>query len=186
MGDDATRRRIGDVVVVDRAPKPPIERIGRQFRINLDVEERDLIERLLNELRQLLNEPVSSATGVSGDDRLRRLFPAAYHQESDRELDEEYRRLMHDELQTSWLMGVDVVDGFISDSSKAGRKLSEEQVLAFVQALNGIRLVLGTILDVSEDHDFGDVEESHPMVGEFQLYDFLSWVLDWAVRALQS
>jgi hypothetical protein len=166
-------------------PKPPIERTGQQFRINLDIEERDLIKRLMNELRQLLSSPVD-ATNRPADDRLRRLFPAAYHQSTDREMDEEYARLMYDELQASWLRGLDVVDGFISDTSKSARKLSEEQVLAFVQALNGIRLVLGTILDVSEDHDFGDVPDSDPLVGEYQLYDFLSWVLDWSVRALQS
>ena len=171
---------------MDRAPKPPVERVGRQFRINLDIEERDLIQRLLDELRQLLNEPVSSTPGGTGDDRLRRLFPTAYHQAGDRELDDEFQRLMHEELQTSWLMGLDVVDGFLTDTSKSARKLSEQQMLAFVQALNGVRLVLGTILDVSEDHDFGDVDDNHPMVGEFQLYDFLSWVLDWSVRALQS
>jgi len=166
-------------------PKPPVERVGQQFRINLDVEERDLIQRLVGELRQLLDTPVG-ADNKPDDERLRRLFPAAYHQAGDRELDDEYARLMHDELQASWQLGLDVVDEFIGDTSKAARKLTEEQVLAFVQALNGIRLVLGTILDVSEEHDFGDVPDNDPLVGEYQLYDFLSWVLDWSVRALQS
>jgi hypothetical protein len=57
-------------------------------------------------------------------------------------------------------------------------------MIAFVQSLNGLRLVLGTILDVSEDQDPDDIDEDDPLAGEFHLYNFLSWLLDWAVRAL--
>src|SRR5262249_52317849 len=120
------------------------------------------------------------------DERLRRLFPVAYHQADDQELDDEYARLMYDELQASWLMGLDVVEKFITDTSKAARKPSEEQLLAFVQVLNGIRLVPGLIRGVTEDHDSCDVPDRDPLVGEYQLYDCLSWVLDWSIRALQG
>src|SRR5262245_54511102 len=113
---------------MSRLSKPPIERSGRQYRINLDVEERDLIQRLMNELRQLLSVPVDGHNRPA-DERLRRLFPVAYHQAGDQELDDEYARLMYDELQASWLMGLDVVEKFITDTSKAARKLSEEQLL---------------------------------------------------------
>ena len=163
-----------------RKPKPPVERVGRdKFCINLDLEEVDLIHRLMTELRQLLNEPPAD------DGRLRRLFPVAYHDPGDRELDEEYQRLMHDELLQSRLKGLDLVDDFMAGGLRHQR-LTESDLLAFVQALNSLRLVLGTILDVSEDHDFGEVADDHPLVGEYQLYDFLSWVLDWSVRALQG
>ena len=57
--------------------------------------------------------------------------------------------------------------------------------MAFLQALNGVRLVLGTMLDITEDHDIGAVDENDPLVNEYNLYDFLSWILDWAVRAVQ-
>jgi hypothetical protein len=43
-----------------------------------------------------------------------------------------------------------------------------------------VRLVLGTILDVSEDDDVIDIENHVP---EFQLYSYLSWLLDSAVAA---
>jgi hypothetical protein len=49
-----------------------------------------------------------------------------------------------------------------------------------------VRLVLGTMLDITEDHDIGAVDENDPLVGEYNLYDFLSWILDWAVRAVQG
>ena len=49
-----------------------------------------------------------------------------------------------------------------------------------MQAVNGVRLVLGTILDVSEDDDVDELEEHVP---EYQLYAYLSWLLDSAVLA---
>ena len=161
-------------------PRPPIERLGASFRINLDEEERELIGRLMGELRELLAEP-------SGDDRLRRLFPAAYHAEADRAKDEEYQRLMRDELLASRLTGLDTVEAFFDTTDPDwDESLTEGQMTAFVQALNGVRLVLGTILDISEEHDVDDMDDDHPLVGEFQLYNFLSWVLDWSIRALQA
>ncbi len=163
-----------------RLAKPAVQRTRHGFRINLDVEERDLIHRLLGELRTLLTEP------AEGDDRLRRLFPSAYHQATDRKLDEEFRRLMRDELITSRLAGLDVIADSLAPTDARAPELTDAQMMAFLQALNGVRLVLGTILDVSEDHDIDDVGDDHPMVGEFQLYNFLSWVLECSVRALQS
>jgi hypothetical protein len=62
--------------------------------------------------------------------------------------------------------------------------VDEETMIAFVQAINGLRLVLGTMLDVVEDHDPDDSDEDDPLVSEHHLYNFLSWLLDWAVQAL--
>lgn len=164
-----------------RAERPAVQRTRKGFRINLDPEERDLIHRLLGELRALLTSPDNAA-----DDRLVRLFPTAYHQVGDRAMDDEYQRLMRDELVTSRLLGLDVVaDSLVASGSQAA-ELTEQQMTAFLQALNGVRLVLGTMLDVGEDHELDDVADDHPLVGEFHLYDFLSYVLDAAVRALQS
>lgn len=162
-----------------RKVRPPIERVGSSFRFNLDLEEREMIHRLMGELRALLQNP-------DEDGRLRRIFPAAYHQESDQELDQEYQRLMREELLTSRLKGLDAVDEFMTAARGDRATATEAQMMAFLQALNGVRLVLGTMLDISEDHDLGDVHENHPLAGEFNLYDFLSWMLDWAVRAVQS
>ena len=41
----------------------------------------------------------------------------------------------------------------IGETSGDSAPLSEAQLLAFVQALNGLRLVLGTMLDVGEDDE---------------------------------
>jgi hypothetical protein len=170
-----------------RLSKPPIQKLGARYRINLDIEERDLIHRLLGELRSLLTEPESAdAQAAAHDARMKRLFPTAYHQPADADKDDEFRRLMRDELVASRLAGLDLIADALAPTQTRSPSIDEAQMMAFLQALNGIRLVLGTMLDVTEDHDIGDVGDDDPLVGEYHLYDFLSWVLDSSVRAVQS
>ena len=161
--------------MIRRRFKPPIQRTGASFVINLDVEERELIARLLGEMRQLL-------VGEPGQPVLRRLFPPAYHLADDAEADAEYHRLMSEDLAASRLTSIATV----LDALDAGRLADEGAAMAFLQAINGLRLVLGTLLDVGENDDPTDIADDDPMVGEYHLYGFLSWLLDWAVQALSS
>lgn len=55
--------------------------------------------------------------------------------------------------------------------------------MAFVRSLNQIRLVLGTALDVSEDESI-DVDDDHPLVAEYHLYHYLSWLLENALECI--
>jgi hypothetical protein len=155
--------------------RPPIERVKHGFRINLDTDERDLVLRLLHEMRALL-------MGSSDNPALARVFPAAYHRPDNAELDAEYQRLMREELVASRLAGIAMVDEALSSTTP----ITEAQLLALMQALNGLRLILGTVLDVGEDHDADLIPDDDPQVGEHHLYVFLSWLLEWTVRALQG
>lgn len=155
--------------------RPPVDRTRHGYRINLGDRERDVVRSLLGEMRGLL-------TGPSDHPALRRVFPTAYHQAEDAERDDEYQRLMREELVASRLTGIDTVMAALD----AEPPLTEAQMLAMMQALNGLRLVLGTVLDVSEDDDPDDVDDDHPMAAEYRLYGFLSWLLEWTVRALSS
>jgi hypothetical protein len=152
---------------------PPVERVRDGYAINIGDGERQLVARLLTELSQLL-------MGEAGDPRLVRIFPPAYHLADDASADAEYQRLMREELVASRLAGINTVN----EALRASDPVSEETMISFVQAINGLRLVLGTILDVSEDQDPDDIDEEDPLAGELHLYNFLSWLLDWAVRAL--
>jgi hypothetical protein len=152
---------------------PPVERVRGGYAINIADGERQLVARLLSELSQML-------MGEAGDPRLVRIFPPAYHLADDASADAEYQRLMREELVASRLSGITTVN----QALQAPGPVSEETMIAFVQSINGLRLVLGTILDVSEDQDPDDIDEEDPLAGEFHLYNFLSWLLDWAVRAL--
>ena len=126
----------------------PITRARRGgYVLRVAVEERQLISRLLAELRMLLLQPPDddAAGGV-----MARLFPTVHPDDAAQEA--EYQRLMRDELVASRLEAINVVDAKLAEP---GRKVTfdEEQLGAFMQAVNAVRLVLGTLLDVSEDDD---------------------------------
>lgn len=152
---------------------PPIERVRDGFVFNIGDDERQLVTRLMNELGQLL-------MSEADDPRLIRMFPPAYHLADDADANAEYQRLMREDLVASRLAGIATVNLSLQNAGP----VSEEAMVAFVQAINGLRLVLGTMLDVAEDHDPDDLDEEDPLTGEHHLYHFLSWLLDWAVRAL--
>ena len=62
--------------------------------------------------------------------------------------------------------------------------LDDGGVQGFMQSVNAVRLVLGVLLDVGEEHDPSAVRDDDPMVGEHHLYAFLSWVLEATVQAI--
>ncbi len=55
-----------------------------------------------------------------------------------------------------------------------------------MQSINSIRLVLGVMLDVSDDPDVDEVAEGQEDSPEYALYSYLSWLLEWCVRALSG
>ena len=137
------------------------------FIINLPDDERELLQALPGQLHEML---------TSGDPTgLRRLFPAAYH--LDPEKDAEFHELMRDELVASKAARAKILE----DTAFA-RSLTEEQLLGWMGAVNDLRLVLGTQLDVSEDDHAPDPD--HPLAAHYGLYHYLGFLLENIVRAL--
>jgi hypothetical protein len=158
--------------------RPPVYRVKDRYRLNIGDDELVLIRRLLDELRDLL---LSDADGSGPTSvMLTRLFPVAHP--DDAELEEEYQRLMRVELVASKLNAIEAVEAVI-DASKT--TIDEAQLTAFMQSINSIRLVLGTLLDVTDDPDAEVVTEQDD-TAEYQLYGYLSWLLEWTVRALSG
>lgn len=155
-----------------RKQRGPVWRDGERYVLAISPEERAVLVDLLAQLSQLLTGGESPAVA-------RRLHPPAYHLETDREADEEFRRLMTDELVASRLAAITVVTAALTE----GDRLDAEAFDAFLRSLNGVRLVLGTILDVSEDEDPTSFDPSQPMAAERNLYHYLSWLLDAALTA---
>ena len=89
---------------------------------------------------------------------------------------------MRAELIESRAAGIDTA---VEVLSRPGRKvsLSEPELLAFSRAVNSVRLVLGTILEVTEDDDL-DAPPELVESPEYQLYAYLSYVLDACVRVM--
>lgn len=144
------------------------------FRFGIGDDERELLGQLLPQLREL----ITAAPGPH-DDRVRRLFPTAYAQ--DPEHDAEYHRLMRDELIASRLAAIDQVE-----TSLAATELTEAELLGWIQSVNAVRLVLGTMLDVSEDAEQEPVADDDPDLPNLALYGYLSALLDEMVTVLDD
>jgi hypothetical protein len=152
----------------------PIESIGNgAFRINLTDAERETMLSFVDQLEDVL-------AAEQTDPRLRRLFPTAYHENP--ELDAEYQGYMRDELSQSRASSIATVREVLATQDP----ISESQLYAFMMVLNSLRLVLGTLLGVSEDEDTDDIEDDDPTFGQAQLYGYLGWLLEWTVDTLSN
>jgi hypothetical protein len=167
MGSGLPCRRRRDVAI-----RRPITRAGDVYRIRLNDAARETLRTLCGELRRLLvNENPASDSAVA------RLFPPAYPEDPLRNLD--YERGAGNDLLAGRLAALDTV----TDTLDASR-LTEEQLLAWLGAINDLRLVLGTRLDVSEDtteETFAADERAGPI---YEQYTFLTWLEDLIVDAL--
>jgi Domain of unknown function (DUF2017) len=143
-----------------------------EFRLRLPAPERDALRAMPDQLRTLLTEQPD-------DPSLYRLFPVAYQDDPAR--DEEYRRLMHDELLEQHLTSL----GVMQETVDADR-LTEEQAVAWLSAMNDLRLVLGTRLDVSEETYEGDIDQDDPRFPQLAMYSYLGFLEEQLVAALAA
>ncbi len=152
-------------------PKRPIRRTrdGR-FEINVPREEREVLKGYLDQLRDLL---------LSDDPLLRRLFPTAYPDDAER--DAEYQRLMKGDLIESRFVAIETMEATLDATS-----IDEAELNRWMQAINSLRLVVGTRLDVSEDWSEVDIDEKDPDFGLWVLYEILTWLLYAIVNALSA
>ena len=133
-------------------------------RLRFSPEERALLAGLASDLRaQLEGEPA--------DPSFRRLFPPAYEEEHD---EQAYRELAGDELLDGRRQALELLA-----ATARNDHLTAEEADAWLRALNDLRLVLGTRLDVRED-----VLLDRPQTPELALYGYLSWVQEQLVAAL--
>lgn len=145
------------------------ERDG-SFGLNLPAEERDVLRALPGQLRKLLG---------TDDPSLARLFPPAYA--DDPEADDEYRALVRGDLLDGKLAALRVIEATVDAD-----RLDEAQLAAWLDALESLRLVLGTQLDVTEETYAHDVDPAHPLAPALALYGYLSWLQEQAVEALAA
>jgi hypothetical protein len=132
--------------------------------LRLSPEERALLAALASDLRAQLEESFD-------DPSFRRLFPPAYE---DAENERAYRDLAGDELLDGRRQALEL----LAATARADR-LTAEEADAWLRALNDLRLVLGTRLDVKED-----VLLDRPQSPDLAVYGYLSWVQEQLVEAL--
>jgi hypothetical protein len=142
------------------------------YKLRLEPGERALLEHLPDQLEELL-----TASTTSVDDAAARLFPPAYV--GDAERDAEYQRLMRTELVRRRVEALETVR-----STLDAARLTASELDAWLRVLNDVRLVLGTVLDVSEDEDPMDIDPAAPDAGQRIAYMMLSGLVSDAVDAL--
>ena len=150
-------------------PPPPrvIERAGDgRFRLRLTTAERHLLRELPAELAALLDSGAD-------DPSLRRLFPPGYAEDAGAEA--EYQELMHGELLGRHRQALAVLQ-----ETADSERLDSAEVDAWLVALNHLRLVLGTRLDVTEDLYEGEID---PEDAELGVYLYLTWLQEQFVEA---
>jgi hypothetical protein len=145
-----------------------ISRVPDGVRIDLPEDERLLLRQVILELSLLLEGPA--------DPSLRRLYPPAH---DDEELERQYRELAGQQLESGRRRALETM-GSTADQML----LTPEEADAWLRALNDLRLVLGTRLEVGEDFDWDAVGPDHPHAQELALYAYLSWLQEQLVEAL--
>jgi hypothetical protein len=138
------------------------------YRLRLPAEERELLRSLPAQLREVLE---------TDDPSLRRLFPPAYAE--DPEAEDEFRRLMRDELLEDKLAALRIVE-----ATAGADHLTGEQLEGWLGALESLRLYLGTQLDVTEETYELVLHPDDPSAPALALYGYLSWLQEQAVEAL--
>ncbi|MHB1503595.1 MAG: DUF2017 family protein [Acidimicrobiales bacterium] len=143
-----------------------------KFRIRLQAPERELLRALPDQARGLLDTRDSSTF---------RLFPVAYA--GDPEADADYRSLVGNELLRHH---ADALETLATTSDAV--ELSEEELQQWLAALEVLRLVLGTQLDVGEEPEH--VARDDPRAPRLAVYRYLSWlqgeIVDTLAAALPS
>lgn len=148
------------------------------FDLRIPPEERDILRSAGPSLREVL---VDRATAIEAgeDEAVDRLFPEAYPEDAERQA--EFRLLAHDQLLDSHLGALAVLE----ETADADH-LDEDQLLAWMRALNNIRLVLGVRLGVTEDRDEWPRTRNDPRAPAFAVYDYLTYLQGEIIDALSG
>ena len=153
-------------------PRRVARRADGHFDLDLPPEERSLLRSLPSSMRLALTE------GTTADDPgLARLNPKAYP--GDDEFEAEYRDLIGNELAAGRLAALDTLE-----ATADAPTLDENQMQAWMRAINDTRLLLGTRLAVTEDRAAREVPDDHPDAQAIAVYDYLSWLEEQLVEAI--
>ena len=139
------------------------------FSITIPQQERQLLEQLIPQMRELIE---------SHDQLAWRLFPNPYpdHEKAA----DDYSEMIGDDLEERHLAALTVVEETLD-----AKRLEEDQMAAWMSAVNDLRIVIGTRLGVEEDTEIDD------FVGEvdqslFLTYSYLGIMLDRIVQAVSG
>ncbi|MGH9129741.1 MAG: DUF2017 family protein [Acidimicrobiales bacterium] len=138
------------------------------WQLRLPAAERDLLRSLPSQVRQLI---------AVGDDATRRLFPPAYADDPVGEA--EYRQMVGNSILASHTEALRIMESTVD-----AEVLDDTELNAWLGALNDLRLVIGTRLDV--DEGFAPLPPGDPLAPAMATYSYLSALQEQVVIALTS
>jgi hypothetical protein len=143
------------------------DRQGR-YRVGLEGPEQQLLSMLPRQVQELLEQD---------DPSTKRVFPVAYTDDPKAEAD--FREMMGSQLLEQHQRSLDTLAATAMTPT-----LEESEIHEWLDALEVLRLVLGTQLDVSEDGAM--IDESDPRAAQFTIYHYLSMLQGEIVDALAA
>jgi hypothetical protein len=154
-----------------RRPELRFRRLRRGvYQLRLPPEERSALRTLCEDVRAVL---------ASGDASTRRLFPPGHAE--DPVASHEFQAMVHDDLMASHLGALDTMEQTIDAT-----RLNDEQAAEWLAALNQIRLVLGTRLDVTEELYEAGLPPDDPRGPGMAMYHYLGLLQEQAVEAVAA
>ncbi len=159
------------------------QRLGpTTVRASVTRDELKLLQTLPVQLREVLEQP-------DQDEALARLLPPAYEDPRESEANDEYQRLMHDELRSAKFGALDLLQDSLKRATRRGLRwsvdLSEEEALAWLGVLNDLRLTLGVRLGIKDDLD-GEVEPDDQRAPGLHLLYYLGMLEEHLIAALSD
>ena len=157
--------------------------LSGKLTLKLDDAELGFLSQLFEQMVELLEHPESEAgadplakmlnmsgsTQISEDPALARLFPDGYS--DDEHASADFRRFTEQDLRAQKLAALTSVRDSLSDWTGKS-SITAQQAQDWLKAINDLRLVLGTRLEINEVSD-RDHESDEPGM---QLYNYLTYL----------
>lgn len=157
--------------------------IDGKITITLDAGEREVLGQLFDQMAQLLQElgaqetsdpleimlGMNGSTQISDDPALARLFPDGYS--NDEHASADFRRFTEQDLRQQKIAALSDVRDTL-ENKQDPTSVNSQQAQSWLKAINDLRLVLGTRLEITQENDF-DFDSDDPGVN---LYNYLTYL----------
>ena len=165
--------------------------LGGKLTLKLDDAELGVLSQLFEQMAELLEHPESEAgtdplakmlnmsgsTQISEDPALARLFPDGYS--GDEHASADFRRFTEQDLRAQKIAAVASSQETLSEWTGKST-LTQQQAQDWLKALNDLRLVLGTRLEITDEVEM-DFEADEPGI---HLYNYLTYLQGTLIDAL--
>ena len=165
--------------------------LGGKLTLKLDAAEQGVLSQLFEQMAELLDDPenelgidplaqllnMTGSTQISDDPALARLFPDGYS--DDEHASADFRRFTEQDLRAQKQAALATVQGTLGVwNGKV--TITDQQAQEWLTALNDLRLVLGTRLEISDEAET-DFEADEPGI---HLYNYLTYLQGTLIDAL--